>query len=111
MTVTTAPPPGSSPRPRSAAPAVTGGHLAELGALAILGGSVLLSLLVFGLAAMAPATASTRRARRRRGAALSRAHRRHLGHRRRPPQGVDRLVTGLVTGAFLLAMVPLISVA
>jgi len=112
MTVTTAPPATRPPAPEVAALRLTNGHLSKWAPWAILIGSVALSLIVFAVLAVAggeeinfPGVAIV--------AVLA-----YLlfvlvistlveGRRK----GVDRLVTGIVASAFLLAMVPLVSVA
>ena len=88
MTVTTAPPPTRPPAPEAAPLRLTNGHLPKWAPWAILGGSVVLSLIVFAVARDGRRRRHQhRRARRRRRAALPRADPRHLQRRRGPPQG------------------------
>ncbi|CAN5573970.1 phosphate ABC transporter permease PstA [soil metagenome] len=111
MTITTAPP--TAPLAPSPAPkGLTNGRLPRWAAWSILGGSAAVSLSFFAMVAVAS------------GSALNLAGFAIVtvlaylvlitvissvveGRRK----GVDRLVTGVVTSAFLLAMVPLVSVA
>ena len=112
MTVTTAPPSTQQSAPEVQPLRLTNGHLPKWAPWAILGGSVALSVIVFGLVAIAGETDLNLA-----GAAVVAALL-YLalilvistvveGRRK----GVDRLVTGVVSAAFLLAMVPLVSVA
>ncbi len=112
MTVTTAPPPTRQPAPEAQPLRLTNGHLPKWAPWAILGGSILLSLTVFAVAAMASGEGINIA-----GLAVVAALVylvlilviSSLVEGRR--KGVDRLVTGVVAAAFLLAMVPLVSVA
>ncbi|HYJ48402.1 MAG TPA: phosphate ABC transporter permease PstA [Microbacterium sp.] len=112
MTVTTAPPSTQQPAAEIQPLRLTNGHLPRWAPWAILGGSVALSLIVFGLVALAEETSLNIA-----GSAVVAALLFLVlilvistvveGRRK----GVDRLVTGVVSAAFLLAMVPLVSVA
>ncbi|GAA3213664.1 phosphate ABC transporter permease PstA [Microbacterium terregens] len=113
MTVTTAPPaPPRVPEIPSPPLRLTNGHLPRWAPWAILVGTLALSLLAFTVIAMAGQTDVNVA-----GAAVVAALAylvfilviSSLVEGRR--KGVDRLVTGVVAAAFLLAMVPLVSVA
>ena len=111
MTITTAPP--TAPLAPSPVPkGLTNGRLPRRAAWAILGGSAAVSLSFFAMMAVASGSALNLG-----GIAIVTVLAYLLlitvissvveGRRK----GVDRLVTGVVTSAFLLAMVPLVSVA
>ncbi|HWI31540.1 MAG TPA: phosphate ABC transporter permease PstA [Microbacterium sp.] len=113
MTVITAPPSAQKPGP-DAPPSLrlTNGHLPAWAPWAILGGSVAISLVVFGIAALAGGSginiAGTAVVAALLFLVLIFVISTVVEGRRK---GVDRLVTGVVSAAFLLAMVPLVSVA
>ncbi|WP_341997753.1 phosphate ABC transporter permease PstA [Microbacterium sp. LWH7-1.2] len=113
MTVTTAPPqPPQTEAPVRETRRLTSGHLPAWAPWAILVGSLAVSALLFGVLAMGSGEAFSLA-----GWAvvaglaylvlITTASSIVEGRRK----GVDRLVTGLVTIAFLIAMVPLVSVA
>jgi phosphate transport system permease protein len=112
MTITSTPTLNPAPTPATASRRITSGRLPGWAPWALLGASALLSLLIFGIVAVAD------------GAGVNIAGflivtalvylvlitliSSVIEGRRK---GVDRLVTGVVTTAFAIAMVPLLSVA
>ena len=114
MTVTTAPAPSPTPSPSAASPSLrlTSGRLPRWAPWAILVGSAALVALLFGVVALAGASAFNVAGWAIVSALVYLALITTIstvieGSRK----GVDRLVTGVVTVAFLIAMVPLVSVA
>ncbi|TDN92136.1 phosphate ABC transporter permease PstA [Microbacterium sp. BK668] len=112
MAITTTPTRTPSPAPTSQAPSLTTGQLPRLTPWAVLAGSALLSGIVFlllsvaggdgfNLAGWAVVTAILYLLMITVASAIVESRR----------KAVDRLVTGVVTIAFLIAMVPLVSVA
>ncbi|HWM15122.1 MAG TPA: phosphate ABC transporter, permease protein PstA, partial [Microbacterium sp.] len=112
MTVTIAPPSTRPPVPDSAPLRLTNGHLPKWAPWAILAGAIALSLIVFGVVSIAAGTgidiAGVANVAVLVFLVLIFVISTLVEGRRK---GVDRLVTGVVAAAFLLAMVPLVSVA
>ncbi len=112
MTITTAPPSAPPASPVPAPVRLTSGRLPKWAPWAVLGGSAAVSLVFFGIMAVASGTGFSIA-----GFAIVTALAYLVlitvissvveGSRK----GVDRLVTGIVASAFLVAMVPLVSVA
>ena len=112
MTITTAPPSAPPVAPVSPPVRLTSGRLPTWAPWAVLAGSAVVSLIFFGVLAMASGSELSLA-----GVAIVTALAYLIlitvissvveGRRK----GVDRLVTGIVTSAFLVAMVPLVSVA
>jgi phosphate transport system permease protein len=112
MTITTAPPSTERPVEVPGPVRLTNGHLPRWAPWAILIGSLVVSLLIFGVLSMASGAAIDIA-----GLAIVTALLYLVlittissvveGRRK----GVDRLVTGVVASAFLVAMVPLVSVS
>lgn len=112
MTITTAPPSAPPASPVAPAQRLTNGRLPKWAPWAVLAGSAAVSVILFGILAAAAGSALSIA-----GVLIVTALVYLLlitvlssvveGRRK----GIDRLVTGVVTTAFLLAMVPLVSVA
>ena len=112
MTVTTAPPEAPQQAPVRETPRLTSGHLPAWGPWAILAGSLAISAILFGVLSISSGEGFNLAGWGVVAALLYLALitiTSSLVEGRR--KGVDRLVTGVVTIAFLVAMVPLVSLA
>lgn len=112
MTVTTAPPQSPTDLTQRESPRLTSGHLPPWAPWALLGASLVIGALLFAIIAIAENSAFNVAGWAVVSAILYLvliAIISSLVEGRR--KGVDRLVTGIVTAAFAIAMVPLVSVA